>query len=75
MLTNLKSFSDVNGMTPNIKKTKIMTFNKGGRHIRENFFFGKQKIEMTREYKYLGFLVTPSGEMNSQLKDLKDRAA
>ena len=74
MLANLKSFSDENGMTLNIKKTKIMTFNKGGRHIRENFFFGKEKIETTREYKYLGFLVTPSGEINSGLKDLKDRA-
>ena len=67
MLANLKSFSDENGMTLNIKKTKIMTFNKGGRHIRENFFFGKEKIETTREYKYLGFLVTSSGEINSGL--------
>ena len=74
MLANLKSFSDENGMTLNIKKTKIMTFNKGGRHIRENFFFGKKKIETILEYKYLGFLVTPSGEINSGLKDLKDRA-
>lgn len=51
-----------------------MTFNKGGRHIRENFFFGEDRIETTRQYKYLGFLVTPSGEINSGLKDLKDRA-
>ena len=74
MLSALKSFSEKNGMTLNIKKTKIMTFNKGGRHIRENFFFGEEKIETTRQYKYLGFLVTPSGEINSGLRDLKDRA-
>ena len=51
-----------------------MTFNKNGRHIRENFFFGEEKIETTRQYKYLGFLVTPSGEITSGLQDLRDRA-
>ena len=29
---------------------------------------------MVRSYKYLGFLVTPSGEISSGLKDLRDRA-
>ena len=51
-----------------------MIFNKGGRYIRRNFFYGGEKIETTREYKYLGFLVTPSSEISSGLKDLKDRA-
>ena len=74
MLSALKNFSQKNGMTLNIKKTKVMTFNKNGRHIRENFFYGEERIETTRQYKYLGFLVTPSGEINSGLKDLKDRA-
>ena len=74
MLSALKTFSQKNGMTLNIKKTKVMTFNKNGRHIRENFFYGEERIETTRQYKYLGFLVTPSGEINSGLKDLKDRA-
>ena len=36
MLSALKSFSEDNGMTLNIKKTKVMTFNKNGRHVREN---------------------------------------
>ena len=45
MLSALKSFSNDNGMTLNIKKTKIMTFNKNGRHVRGNFFFGEEKIE------------------------------
>ena len=74
MLSALKSFSEDNGMTLNIKKTKVMTFNKNGRHVRETFYFGQDKIETTRQYKYLGFLVTPSGEISSGLKDLKDRA-
>ena len=74
MLSALKLFSVKNGMTLNVKKTKMMTFNKGGRHIRETFFCGDDRIETTRQYKYLGFLVTPSGEINTGLKDLRDRA-
>ena len=31
-------------------------------------------IETTKSYKYLGFLFTPSGEIVSGLKDLRDRA-
>ena len=51
-----------------------MIFNKNGRHIRRVFKFGQEKLETTRQYKYLGFLVTPSGEANSGLRDLRDRA-
>ena len=61
-------------MTLNTKKTKVMIFNKSGRHIRRDIRFGNTKLETTREYKYLGFMVTPSGEINTGLQDLKDRA-
>ena len=74
MLTALNSYTIKNGMTLNIKKTKVMIFNKGGRHIRRDIHFGNNKIETTRQYKYLGFMVTPSGEITTGLKDLKDRA-
>ena len=74
MLNGLKSYTEENGITLNIKKTKVMIFNKSGRHIRRNIYFGRDKIESTRQYKYLGFLVTPSGEITTGLKDLKDRA-
>ena len=74
MLSSLKTYADENGMTINTKKTKTMVFNAGGRHMRRNFYVGNDKIESTRQYKYLGFLVTPSGEIKSGLTDLKDRA-
>ena len=74
MLCELNTYAKNNGMALNIKKTKIMIFNKNGRHMRQNFYFGNDKLDTTRQYKYLGFLVTPSGEINSGLKDLKDRA-
>ena len=74
MLQALNLYAEKNGMSLNIKKTKVMIFNKTGRHIRMNFQFGQDRLTSTREYKYLGFLITPSGEINSGLKDLKDRA-
>ena len=72
MLDNLYTFSENNGLSANIDKTKVMIFNKSGRHIHRSFNWGALKVETTREYKYLGFRVTPSGEINSGLKDLKD---
>ena len=74
MLSTLKTFTEKNGMKINTTKTKAMIFNKNRRHIKKSFPFGESKIESTRHYKYLGFLVTPSGEIHSGLKDLKDRA-
>ncbi len=74
MLNTLNKFSQDNGLTVNMDKTKVMIFNKTGRHMRRNFYIGNQKVETTREYKYLGFKITPSGGINSGLTDLKDRA-
>jgi hypothetical protein len=74
MLSALKDYTAENGMTVNTKKTQTIIFNKMGKHIRRSFFVGDTKLDSTREYKYLGFMVTPSGELNTGLKDLKNRA-
>ena len=74
MLNNLHTFSENNGLKADMDKTKVMIFNKTGRHIHRAFYMGGLKVDSTREYKYLGFKVTPSGEINSGLRDLKDRA-
>ena len=50
-----------------------MIFNKTGRLIRRNFWLGNEKVDMGREYKYLGFLITPSFNLHTALTDLKDR--
>ena len=74
MLRSLNRFTKDNGLIVNLDKTKVMIFNKTGRHMRRIFYLGNQKVETTRYYKYPGLIVTPSGEINSGLKDLKDRA-
>ena len=42
--------------------------------MRRPFFLDGVKLEMVRSYKYLGFVITPSGEISTGLKDLRDRA-
>ena len=74
MLSKLLEYSKENSLSINTDKTKCMIFNKTGRLVRRNFKIGSTIIDTVREYKYLGFLVTPSGEINSGLKDLRSRA-
>ena len=63
-----------NGLKINVEKTKCMVFNKTGRHIRCHIKINNMIITSVREYKYLGFLVTPSGEVSTGISDLKSRA-
>ena len=74
MLQDLSEFSSKNGLKINQDKTKCMVFNKTGRHIRCNIRTNGMLITSVREYKYLGFLITPSGEVSTGIKDLKSRA-
>ena len=73
MLKNLEKYTKDNMIYVNLKKTKCMIFNKTGRLMRRNFWFENKKVEVVREYKYLGFLITPSLNLTSALVDLKDR--
>ena len=74
MLQDLASFSSSNGLKINVEKTKCMIFNKTGRHIRCNIKCNDMMITSVREYKYLGFLITPSGELSTGIQNLKSRA-
>ena len=74
MLKILEEYCDENKLAINTDKTKCMIFNKTGRLLRRHFYLKGVQLENVRTYKYLGFLITPSGEINSGLKDLCDRA-
>ena len=74
LIKDLKLYSDQNKLMINTKKTKCMIFNKTGRLIHRNFYLGETKLENVRNYKYLGLVVTPSGEIKSALDDLRARA-
>ena len=74
MLSALSTYVDDNGMSINTKKTQCMIFNKTGKFIRRSYPMKNGNIETTKSYKYLGFIFTPSGEIFSGLRDLRDRA-
>ena len=73
MLKNLEDYTSLNTIKVNLDKTKCMIFNKTGRLIGRSFWYSGKKLEVVREYKYLGFLITPSMNLHAALKDLRDR--
>ena len=73
LLKTLEEYCHENNLEINIKKTKCMIFNKTGRLIRRSFHINGTQLENVRSYKYLGFKLTPSGEIRSGLQDLRDR--
>ena len=73
MLNLLDAYCKENELLINTKKTKCMIFNKSGRILSRDFFLNNTKLEIVRSYKYLGFILTPSGEIKTGLKDLRDR--
>ena len=73
-LDNLGVYCSKNKLKVNTDKTKIMTFTKSGKLLKHNFYFGKKQLSNVRKYKYLGFIVTPSGEIKTGLEDLRVRA-
>ena len=74
MLKILEEYCRENEIAINTKKTKCMIFNKTGRTMRRAFFLNGVQLECVRSYKYLGFVLTPSGEILTGLRDLRDRA-
>lgn len=74
MIKILERYVIENKLKINVDKTKVMIFNKTGRLMKRIFHFDGIQLENVRSYKYLGFLLTPSGEINSGLQDLRERA-
>ena len=74
MLLTLETYCNDNKLTVNVKKTKCMIFKKNGRLIHRTFHCNKIPLENVHLYKYLGFLVSPSGSITNGLEDLRDRA-
>ena len=63
-----------NKLTVITDKTKCMIFNRTGKLLKNKFYFDNITLENVRHYKYLGFIFSPSGEINTGLNDLRDRA-
>ena len=59
------------GLEINIKKTKVMIFNKQGAVMKKfKFYFSNQDVEVTKQYTYLGFTFVPSGKKQTGIENL-----
>jgi len=59
----------------NLKKTKVVIFNKTGRLFKDvSFFFGSEIIEITSSYCYLGLTLSSSGSFTPAIKQLSQKA-
>ena len=74
LLDIVATYCGNNKLTINSKKTKCLIFNKAGRLYRDKITMSGVLLDNVREYKYLGFIFTPSGEIRTGLRDLRDRA-
>jgi len=70
-LTILKNYCAKWKLYINVKKTKIMIFNKKSN---ESFYFGNQKIDHCETYSYLGILIHRSGKFSCGIKLLSTNA-
>ena len=75
-INKMQSFYESLDLPINIKKTKIMIFNKRGLTLSDKFSFTLcgEKLEITNEYQYLGLKLRPSGSMQTAVQELHDKA-
>ena len=59
----------------NLEKTKVMIFSKKkGDNEQFRFYFGRDIVEITYEYKYLGLIFTSNGSLRQASANLEDKA-
>ena len=65
------------GLTINTNKSKVMTFSKTGRMVKDRFRFviGKDDIEYVNQYKYLGIIFTSNAKFSIAEKTLSIKAS
>ena len=74
-LNNLETYCKTWKLDVNIKKTKIVTFNKQGSLIKKHSYnYKSYTLENVKEYKYLGFTFTCSGTMKHGIANLVKQA-
>ena len=74
-LNNLEIYCDKWKLKLNIKKTKVVIFNRQGSLITKHHFVYKiNRVEVVREYKYLGFVFACSGSTNAGITNLINQA-
>lgn len=73
-LRKLEMFCNDWCLKVNIRKTKIVVFNKAGRKIQHPFHFQDNLIECVSSYRYLGVYFTASGSFHLMRNELYNKA-
>ena len=76
MVTILEDYCNTWGLTVNLKKTKILIFNKSGRTLRPSnpIILNGKEIDVTNSYCYLGIIFVPSGKFGKAIVELRKKA-
>ena len=72
-LCRLESYMNKCHLNLNLKKTKIICFQRNGHIPKRIFLFGRQIVEKTSSYKYLGTIVTNTGNFKTNENNLKKK--
>jgi hypothetical protein len=67
-VNKLGKFTAESEMSVNIKKTKVLVFNKAGRIKNIEIKFKEQNIECVQQYTYLGVVFAASGSFSAATK-------
>ncbi len=74
LIDRLHSYCKTWNLTINIKKTKVVIFNKCGKIMKNNgFSIDKERLEVLKEMKYLGIVLTATALFTQLLKTLKTK--
>ena len=74
-LNKLATYCNKWKLQVNLKKTKVILFNRQGSLIKNhNFLFKSNNIEVTKQYKYLGFIFSCSGSTIAVVTNLINQA-
>ena len=75
-INKMQEFYTEVGLKINLKKTKVIIFNKRGVSLKDKFRFylRGEELAITDQYQYLGIKLRPSGSLQLATEELSDKA-
>jgi len=75
MIRRLERYLEGKGLELNAEKSKIVRFRRAGGRMRERVWKWKGKrIEVVKEFKYLGYVVSRNGRQEAHIRDRVKKA-
>ena len=72
-INHFAEYCNKNQLTINVSKTKIMIFGRG-RIPKAEFYINKEEIEIVKEFKYLGVMLSPQLSFSSHIQSCVTKA-